>query len=194
MDAEAPHPPGRRELAVAIVAGGFLCVAAVLREDQRQTSTSVQGSAQLEPVRRRFLVLGDRGPAQPAASEPPMRSAPAPLASSSAATTGKEPSAARPSGAPVDPDLEALAVETFQDARPALVECLRVVRRERPDASGKLPVSVVIDQRGLVASVTLGPSPLRGAEFDECATLSLATLVFPATLGARDISITFDLR
>lgn len=114
---------------------------------------------------------------------------PAPMGSSSAPSGPSAPSPAAPS-----PELEALAVETFGDARLGLVACLREERAIRDDVVGKLPVEVSVDEHGLVASVRLGPSPVRGVEFDACAETALLTLVFPESLANRNLSITYNLQ
>jgi len=173
-----------------VLLGAALCGLAVHRHVEREALRS-GGSPTLEPVRHRFG-FPPRGLAAPR----PPPAATAPLAPAS--RPGSAGSAGLPPPGPAAPaanrDLETLAVETFADARPALVTCLREERALQPDAAGKLPVTVVVDPAGLVASVALGSSPLRGPRFDECATLSLAALVFPAEIAGRELSITFDLR
>lgn len=113
----------------------------------------------------------------------------APRKASSAPPTDR--AAPSPGGAPQD--LEQLAVATFSEARPALLECLRAERLVRPGITGKLPVTVDVDDNGLVAHVALAPSPVRSEAFDECVTLSIAQLVFPTKLARRDLSITYAL-
>ncbi len=109
-------------------------------------------------------------------------------------STGDERAGATATPPPLTAELEARAMETFTDARGGLLECVRSERASRGAVAGKLPVVVRVVDQGLVANVDLGPSPVRSEAFDECATLTLAQLVFPAGIAPRDVSITYDLR
>jgi hypothetical protein len=178
-------PLAVRQWAIAGVVALVTCVGAIHRQTARENlelppdlPVGVVASPRERPLPRSAPPVPPLDSARPEVSATPRRDEiPAP------GVTGSLP-----------PDLEAATLETFGDARPGLLACLRAEREARPDASGKLPVTVVVADQGLVSQVALGPSPVRSEPFDECAALTLLDLVFPARIAPREVSLTYDLR
>jgi hypothetical protein len=183
-----------RPAIIALVAAAALCALAAQRQLHRDQLALGGAPVALPATPPMALVWAARPiPGRPAPKPlgPTDLASPPPVGSGSTARAAPQPAGSAARGAK---DVEAMAVETFADARPGLTRCLREARQTDGDAAGRLPVTVQVDRAGLVSQVALGPSPLRSASFDECATLTLAELVFLEPLHGRELSITYDLK
>ena len=192
-----------RPYAIALVIAAIVGTGAAQRQlarERLELGNAPPGIGELAVLHTDGALLGLN---KAAAAEPSSRAAPSPAGAPIPAGAPRSAGApipagtvTAPPGAPAQPsrELEDAAMTTFSDAGPGLRSCLRAERAVRGEVSGKLAVSVRVAANGLVENVDLGPSPVRSEAFDECATLTIAQLVFPERASKLDLEVSFDLR